>query len=142
MAFCHNEGRAQPNEERSSFNTAGTPERPRLLVPAPLRCHTARVEKRKPHHSLERVKATFCTTSTLRITKTALTCAAALNITLEDVVAIIQAITPKSFYKSMTSQQSNAVWQDVYHVPWCQTLLYVKFTTDAEGYLVISFKEK
>jgi motility quorum-sensing regulator/GCU-specific mRNA interferase toxin len=100
------------------------------------------VEKRKPHHSLERIKATFSTTSALRITKTALTCAAALDITLEDIVAIIKAITPKAFHKSMTSQQSSTVWQDVYHVPWCQTVLYVKFTTDAEGYLVISFKEK
>lgn len=77
-----------------------------------------------------------------RITKTALTCAAALDITLEEIVDIIQAITPKAFYKSMTNLQSNSVWQDVYHVLWCQTVLYVKFTTDAEGYLVISFKEK
>jgi len=27
-------------------------------------------------------------------------------------------------------------------VPRCQTVLHVKFTTDAEGYLVISFREK
>jgi hypothetical protein len=30
----------------------------------------------------------------------------------------------------------------VYHVPHEGTVLYVKFTTDAEGYLVISLKEK
>jgi hypothetical protein len=30
----------------------------------------------------------------------------------------------------------------VYHVPWADIVLYVKFTTDAEGYLVISLKEK
>ena len=100
------------------------------------------MEKRRPHHSLERIKATFCTTSALRITRTALACAADLDITLEDIVAIIRAITRANFFKSMTSQQSNAIWQDVYHVPWCQTALYVKLTTDAEGYLVISFKEK
>jgi motility quorum-sensing regulator / GCU-specific mRNA interferase toxin len=100
------------------------------------------VEKRKPHHSLERVKATFSATSALRITRTALICAEVLGITLQNIVAIIQTITPRNFYKSMTSQQSNSVWQDVYHVPWRQTVLYVKFTTDAEGYLVISFKEK
>jgi hypothetical protein len=31
---------------------------------------------------------------------------------------------------------------DVYHVPFEGLVLYVKFTTDAQGYLVISFKEK
>jgi len=42
----------------------------------------------------------------------------------------------------MTSLANAAVWQDVYHVPWQETVLFVKFTTDAEGYLVISLKEK
>lgn len=42
----------------------------------------------------------------------------------------------------MTSQWSSAIWQDVYHVPHEGIVLYVKFTTDPEGYLVISFKEK
>jgi hypothetical protein len=42
----------------------------------------------------------------------------------------------------MTSDVSSAIWQDVYHVPHGSLVLYVKFTTDAEGYLVISFKEK
>ena len=100
------------------------------------------MEKRRPHHPLGRIKASFSAISALRITKTALTCAAALDITLENIVAIIQSLTPRHFYKSMTSHVSSAVWQDVYHVPWRETLLYVKFTTDAEGYLVISFKEK
>ena len=42
----------------------------------------------------------------------------------------------------MASDANRAIWQDVYHVPHAAILLYVKFTTDAEGYLVISFKEK
>jgi motility quorum-sensing regulator/GCU-specific mRNA interferase toxin len=71
-----------------------------------------------------------------------LTCAAALDISLENIIAIIQSLTPRHFYKSMTSHVSSAVWQDVYHAPWREMLLYLKFTTDAEGYLVISLKEK
>jgi motility quorum-sensing regulator/GCU-specific mRNA interferase toxin len=109
---------------------------------APLRCHSAHVEKRRPHYTLGRIKVDFSTVSALRITKTALTCAADLDITLETIVAIIQSMTPRQFYKSMTSLASSTIWQDVYHVPWRETLLYVKFTTDAQGYLVISFKEK
>jgi motility quorum-sensing regulator/GCU-specific mRNA interferase toxin len=66
----------------------------------------------------------------------------ALSITLEGVVALIQTITRTHFYKSMTSFADHTVWQDVYHVPHEGIILYVKFTIDAEGHLVISFKEK
>ena len=55
---------------------------------------------------------------------------------------MIQTITRKHFYKSITAIADTRIWQDVYHVPCGLTALYVKFTTDAEGYLVISFKEK
>ena len=51
-------------------------------------------------------------------------------------------MTREQLYKSMTSVASRAIWQDVYHVPWNGIVLYVKFTTDADGYLVISLKEK
>jgi len=100
------------------------------------------VEKKKPHYSLDTIKATFVTVRALRITKTATTCAEAIGITLEGVLAIIQGMTREQFYKSMTSNTSSAIWQDVYYVPHATLVLYVKFTTDAEGYLVISFKEK
>jgi hypothetical protein len=40
------------------------------------------MEKRKPHYSLDTIKATFCGADTLRITKTALTCAEALYLSL------------------------------------------------------------
>ncbi len=85
---------------------------------------------------------TFGTVRVLRITKTATMCAEALEITLTDVVWIIQSMTREQFYKSMTSDANSAIWQDVYHVPYATHVLYVKFTTDADGYLVISFKEK
>jgi hypothetical protein len=42
----------------------------------------------------------------------------------------------------MTTLANSAIWQDVYHAPYRGIVLYVKFTTDAEGYLVISFKER
>ena len=100
------------------------------------------MEKRKPHYDLGTIQATFCVVEALRITKTALTCAETIGLTLQDVVDIIQAITRGHFYKSMTSLASSAIWQDVYHVPREGIVLYVKFTTDVEGYLIISFKEK
>ncbi len=42
----------------------------------------------------------------------------------------------------MTAIACTAVWRDVYHVPHRAIVIYVKFTTDTDGYLIISFKEK
>jgi motility quorum-sensing regulator / GCU-specific mRNA interferase toxin len=100
------------------------------------------VEKKKPHYDLGTIKATFSKVPTLRITKTALSCAESLGLSLQDIVGIVQGMTREQFYKSITSMASSAIWQDVYHVPHERIVLYVKFTTDTEGYLVISFKEK
>ena len=100
------------------------------------------MEKRKPHYALDTIKATFVSVRTLRITKTATTCAEALELKLQDVVDIIQTMSREQFYKSMTSHANSAIWQDVYHVPRGTIVLYVKFTTDLQGYLVISFKDK
>jgi motility quorum-sensing regulator/GCU-specific mRNA interferase toxin len=109
---------------------------------APLRCHPSSVEKRTPHYALDSIKATFTTSASLRMTRTAQNTAFALGILLADVVKIIQAMSREQFYKSMTSLADHRIWQDVYQVPFESLILYVKFTTDAQGYLVISFKEK
>jgi len=58
------------------------------------------------------------------------------------VVDVIQSMTRQQFYKSMTSLMDVKIWQDVYHVPYSGYILYVKFTVDGEGKLLISFKEK
>ena len=100
------------------------------------------MEKRKPHYALDTIKATFISERTLRITKTAISCAEALGLELKHIVGIIRGMTREQFYKSMTSHVNSAVWQDVYHVPHATIVLDVKFTMDAEGYLVISFKDK
>jgi motility quorum-sensing regulator / GCU-specific mRNA interferase toxin len=100
------------------------------------------LEKKRHHYDLGTIRSTFCSVDAVRITKTALSCAEALGLTLQNIVDIIQGITREQFYKSMTCVANSAIWQDVYHVAHEATVLYVKFTTDADGYLVISFKEK
>ena len=43
----------------------------------------------------------------------------------------------------MTAHYSDTVWQDVYHVPHPDGPLYVKFTDNGGGDLILlSFKEK
>ena len=82
------------------------------------------------------------------MTNSALVGMTALGLGLDDVVALIQAIDGRGanlgghFYKSMTATNNNARWHDVYHVPYRGVVVYVKFTTDQQGHLLISFKER
>lgn len=110
---------------------------------APLWYHIETVEKKRPHLSLSSIKVTFASAATLRITSTARNAVLALGLSVDDVVTIVQGITHAHFYKSMTSDSDSRIWQDVYHVPHGNLVLYVKFTTDPQGlFLLISFKEK
>jgi motility quorum-sensing regulator / GCU-specific mRNA interferase toxin len=58
------------------------------------------------------------------------------------VVAVIQGLSPHDFDKSMRSMADHRVWQDVYRAHVKGRELYVKFTLDSQGaLLLISFKE-
>jgi motility quorum-sensing regulator / GCU-specific mRNA interferase toxin len=100
-------------------------------------------EKRTPRYSLKTIKALFSETSSLIATKTAIQGAAERGYGSEEIVAIIQTMEENHFYKSMTANHNNAVWQDVYHVPHADGPLYLKFTDNGGSDLVLlSFKEK
>jgi hypothetical protein len=101
-------------------------------------------EKKTPHHDLRKINATFLD-GTGRVTRTATMDAAGLGYGYDEIAGIIQTITQAHFYKSMTSNYDNAVWQDVYHVPDASSgkTLYVKFTDNGgPDFVLLSFKEK
>lgn len=101
------------------------------------------MEKRRPHYDLVTIKATFSTIDGLRLTVSSLTFATLdLGLSEAGIVALIQGIERTHFYKSMTSIRDHRIWQDVYHLPFESRVLYVKFTTDETGYLLISLKDK
>lgn len=59
----------------------------------------------------------------------------------QDVVDVVAALTAGDFEKSMPSNVEPAIWQDVYKPVVGEIELYVKFTVDAQGeLLLISFK--
>jgi len=59
------------------------------------------------------------------------------------IVRVVANIERSMFYKSMTTFADNRLWQDVYHVPVDDMLLYVKFQADAiTDFMIMSFKEK
>src|SRR5271167_45120 len=97
-------------------------------------------EKRKPTYDLEAFKAAFSSVEQLRVTGTAIGTATALGFSRTDIVATIQTMQRKQFYKSMTSYRDHRIWQDVYHVPSPAGTLYVKFTAETvTEFLLLSF---
>lgn len=101
------------------------------------------MEKRKPSFDLTAFKAVCGDPQRLAITTTALRTAAELGFGRQEIATAIRSMQPAQFVKSMTSYWDHRRWQDVYHVPWAETVLYVKFTDDiVTEFTVLSFKEQ
>ena len=103
------------------------------------------MEKRKPTHDLNQLKAAFSHVRTLgsSTTATAFHDAQELGFSREDMIKVIQSIRTSDFYKSMTAYANPHLWQDVYHVRFRSQDMYIKFTSKPEGgYVLLSFKEK
>jgi motility quorum-sensing regulator/GCU-specific mRNA interferase toxin len=87
------------------------------------------------------IKAAFSNPSQLNRTLTAAEGAEDLGMDEPAVVDVVAALTPNDFEKSMTSYEDDSNWQDVYKPIVDGRELYVKFTLDAAGnLLLISFK--
>jgi len=56
---------------------------------------------------------------------------------------VIGGMTRKMFVKSTTTFADHRAWQDVYHVPARDLLVYVKFQADVvTEFTIMAFKEK
>ena len=96
------------------------------------------MEKFSPTYNLAEFKK-----SDFKITKTAQKSIENLGFTMNDVDEVIATMEQKHFYKSMTSYANHKIWQDVYHVPHENLILYVKFTQNIiSEFTLLSFKEK
>ncbi|MBR3622942.1 MAG: type II toxin-antitoxin system MqsR family toxin [Selenomonadaceae bacterium] len=96
------------------------------------------LDKYTPTYDLESFKQ-----SDYEIKMSALRGAASIGFTRKDIRDAIWTMERKHFYKSMTSYQNHRVWQDVYHVPYKDLTLYVKFTQGTvTEFTLLSFKEK
>jgi motility quorum-sensing regulator / GCU-specific mRNA interferase toxin len=101
------------------------------------------MEKRRPTYDLEAIKLAIGSIDTLAITTSALRDATALGFDRVGIVETIQSIERQMFVKSMTTYADHRLWQDVYHVPGRDLVLYVKFQADVvTEFTVLSFKEK
>ena len=96
------------------------------------------MEKFNPSYSLTEFKS-----SNYLITKTAKITARDLGFDMDGISEVISTMELKHFYKSMTSYANHKIWQDVYHVPYGNLILYIKFTKNViSEFTLLSFKEK
>lgn len=97
------------------------------------------MEKRTPHCPLSVVK-TLIEVGKVRTTQSARSGAAALDLDYRGMLAVIQALTPGDFYKSMTTHADHRLWQDVYRPTTEVGDIYLKLTI-IDDVLIVSFKE-
>jgi motility quorum-sensing regulator/GCU-specific mRNA interferase toxin len=79
-------------------------------------------------------------TGKVRSTLSALASGAALGFGFKEMVEVVMALSPKDFYKSMTTHTDHRVWQDVYRPTTQAGELYLKLTV-IDDVLIVSFKE-
>ncbi|MBI3680077.1 MAG: type II toxin-antitoxin system MqsR family toxin [Acidobacteria bacterium] len=97
------------------------------------------MEKRTPHCKLAVVK-TMLAAGKVRTTVSALAGGAALGFGFEEIIGVVAALTPRDFYKSMTTHADHRVWQDVYRPKTPAGEVYLKLTV-LDDVLIVSFKE-
>jgi motility quorum-sensing regulator/GCU-specific mRNA interferase toxin len=99
-------------------------------------------KQRQQRYPLKTIKAAFADVTRMNRTVSAADGAEQLGMDEQAVVDVIAGLTRRDFDKSMPSDIDPAIWQDVYKPIVEGRELYVKFTLDTRGeLLLISFKE-
>ncbi|WP_460137618.1 type II toxin-antitoxin system MqsR family toxin [Pseudomonas sp. S1_E04] len=97
------------------------------------------MEKTTPHCKLTTLKA-LIESGKVRTTNAARVRADALDLDLSEMLAVILALKPMDFYKSMTTYADHTIWQDVYRPHTKVGHVYLKLTV-IDDVLIVSFKE-
>lgn len=97
------------------------------------------MEKGTPHCRLSVVRS-LIEVGKVRATVSALAGGSSLGLDFDGIVAIVAALTPADFHKSMTTLADHKVWQDVYRPTTAVGAVYLKLTV-VDDLLIVSFKE-
>ncbi len=97
------------------------------------------MEKGSPHCKLAVVKA-LVEAGKVRTTHAARSGAVDLGLDFSGMLAVVMALKPADFHKSMTTHADHTVWQDVYRPSTNQGKVYLKLTV-VNDVLIVSFKE-
>jgi motility quorum-sensing regulator/GCU-specific mRNA interferase toxin len=98
------------------------------------------MEKNTSHYPLAEIQAQMTTVQEMNLTVSARTGIREVGMAQADALTVVQRLTRKNFYKSMTTHADHRVWQDVYHGQCNGAALYIKFQR-AGDYFIVSFKE-
>ncbi|WP_059414849.1 type II toxin-antitoxin system MqsR family toxin [Cupriavidus basilensis] len=98
------------------------------------------MEKHRPHCKLQRVRS-LIEAGRVTITFSALTGAGRMGLDEAGLLAVVMALAPHDFYKSMTTYADHTIWQDVYRPVTPYGSIYLKLTVMDEV-LIVSFKER
>lgn len=100
------------------------------------------MEKSTPRCKLHVVKA-LVANDQVSATVSAFNGASELGIDdLAGMCAVVLALDPSDFYKSMTTHADHRIWQDVYHAKVAAgSAVYLKLTV-VDDVLIVSFKER
>lgn len=103
------------------------------------------MEKRRPHYDLKRIKSLLCSEDTRYVTQLSRNGAVPLgHMDDEDMISVIETLTPANFCKSMTSWNNAELWQDIYKtVDEAGSKLYIKLqiSLEEEKAVIVQFKE-
>jgi motility quorum-sensing regulator/GCU-specific mRNA interferase toxin len=97
------------------------------------------MEKNTPHCKLAAVKV-LVEAGRVRTTHAARAGADALGFDYPGILAVVSALRPADFYKSMTTHADHTIWQDVYRPNTSVGDVYLKLTV-IDDVLIVSFKE-
>lgn len=97
------------------------------------------MEKRTPHCKLPVVKA-LVEAEKVRATQSARLGTTVLGFELSDMLAVVTALKPADFYKSINTHADHSVWQDEYYPSTPAGDVYLKLTV-IDDVLIVSFKE-
>lgn len=97
------------------------------------------MEKRTPHSPLSQVKS-LIEAGKVRMTRSAVIGGLLMGFDERKMLNTVLTLTPRDFYKSMTTHADHRIWQDVYRPSTPAGEVYLKLTV-LEDVLIVSFKE-
>ena len=98
------------------------------------------MEKRTAHYSLKEIRE-LLDRGEYFVTLSARRSYTELGLCDEEVLDVIQSLSPRNLYKSMTSHHDYTLWHDVYHAQYRHFDLYIKLQVTDQA-VIISFKER